>query len=305
MRKVVVTSAIIVVVFLSGANVLVAPHGKIFEKVKVNEINVAFVGDTFMDRSIRQKSEKHGYDFMFECIRPYFYNFDYVVANVESPVTRNKSVSVGTEPGSPNNYRFTTDPKALNAMLRAGINVLGIDNNHMYDFGSSGIEETGKHIIESGIKYFGDPVNNNYRSLKITEGKNVFTLISFNEFFGSAQKTLQEIALAKKEGGKAIVFAHWGNEYSPVTARVRQLAKEFVDAGADMVIGMHPHVVQETENYNGSYIAYSLGNFLFDQYFNDEVKTGAIVEMQMIDGEITKIGMRKTHLDEFRRPCVF
>ena len=293
------------IVFLIGVKVLVAPHGKIFEKAKVNEVNIAFIGDTFMDRSIRLKSEQHGYDFMFECIRPYFYNFDYVVANMESPVTRNKSVSAGTEPGSPNNYRFTTDPHALDSMLRAGINILGIDNNHMYDFGLSGIEETGGHIIASGIKYFGDPINKNYKSLKVDEAKNSFILISFNEFFGSAQNTLEEIALAKKEGGKIIVFAHWGNEYAPVTPRVKEWARKFVDAGADVVIGMHPHVVQETEDYNGSYIAYSLGNFLFDQYFNEEVKTGAIVEMQMIDGEITKIGMRKTRLDEFRRPCVF
>ena len=288
---------------LVGARVLVAPHGKIFEFVNKEETNIAFLGDMFMDRSIRQKSEQYGYDYMFECIRPYLSEFDFVVANMESPVTKNKSVSAGTVPGSPNNYRFTTDPRALDSILRAGINILGIDNNHMYDFGRTGVEETGRHILASGIKYFGDPINLEHSTLRVEAGKNSFNLISFSEFFGSKQKTLDEIALAKKKGGQIIVFAHWGNEYTPATSRVKEWARNFVDAGATAVIGMHPHIVQETENYNGAFIAYSLGNFLFDQYFNEQVRTGAIVEMQMIDGKVTKISTRKTSLDNFRRPC--
>lgn len=305
MRKFIFFVILFAVFALVGVKILIAPHGRIFERAKIQETNVAFLGDMFMDRSIRQKSEEHGYDFMFECIRPYLNEFDYVIANMESPVTSNKSVSTGTEIGSPNNYRFTTSPRALDAILRAGINILGIDNNHMYDFGRDGVIETGKNISASGMKYFGDPINSEHSMLHVGAGKNSFSLVSFNEFFGSEKKTLDEIALAKKTGGKIVVFAHWGNEYVPATPRVKEWARKFVDAGANVVIGMHPHVIQETENYNGAYIAYSLGNFLFDQYFNNEVKTGAIVEMQMIDGKITRIGMRKTRLDEFRRPCVF
>lgn len=305
MKKLILLIILICAALFVGVRILFAPQGKIFERAKIQETKIAFLGDMFMDRSIRLKSEQYGYDYMFECIGPYLREFDFVIANMESPVTNNKSVSVGTEPGTPNNYRFTTDPRALSAISRAGINILGINNNHMYDFGRKGVEETGKHISESGIKYFGDPINLESSMLRVESGKNSFHLVSFNEFFGSEQATLNEIELAKKTGEPVFVFAHWGNEYALVTSRVRGWARKFVDAGASAVIGMHPHVVQETENYNGSYIAYSLGNFLFDQYFNDQVKTGAIVEMQMIDGKITRISMRKTRPDEFRRPCVF
>jgi poly-gamma-glutamate synthesis protein (capsule biosynthesis protein) len=78
------------------------------------------------------------------------------------------------------------------------------------------------------------------------------------------------------------VYAHWGDEYEKKpNSGQREFAHRLVDAGADLVIGSHPHVVQTKELYNDKWIYYSLGNFVFDQYFNDSVRCGAVVTVSL------------------------
>jgi poly-gamma-glutamate synthesis protein (capsule biosynthesis protein) len=113
----------------------------------------------------------------------------------------------------------------------------------------------------------------------------ILGLVNFNQFIGEnyPQKTIEAIWQAKKDSSFVVVYAHWGDEYSPITEYQKSLAHSFIDAGADLIVGSHPHIIQETENYMGKNIYYSLGNFIFDQYFSDEVKTGGGVEL-VFDG---------------------
>ena len=79
-----------------------------------------------------------------------------------------------------------------------------------------------------------------------------------------------------------VVFSHWGVEYSPAsTDSMKSLAHQFIDAGADLVVGSHPHVIEPMEIYNGKRIYYSLGNFIFDQYFNEDVRNGLGVTVRI------------------------
>ena len=102
---------------------------------------VLFVGDMFFDRFIRQKSDRVGADFPFSCIDPLLRSADMVVGNLEGPITDNGSISVGTVPGSPNNYRFTF-PKATAALLlRHNVKAVSIGNNHILNFGHEGLAQ--------------------------------------------------------------------------------------------------------------------------------------------------------------------
>lgn len=83
----------------------------------------------------------------------------------------------------------------------------------------------------------------------------------------------------KNLGNVVVVYTHWGEEYVPRTEKMKTLARQFVDAGASLVVGSHPHVVQESERYSDQYIYYSLGNFVFDQYFSDAVRNGLLLEV--------------------------
>jgi poly-gamma-glutamate capsule biosynthesis protein CapA/YwtB (metallophosphatase superfamily) len=90
----------------------------------------------------------------------------------------------------------------------------------------------------------------------------------------------------------------------PAPERVKNWAHVFIDNGADVVVGMHPHVVQETETYKNKFIAYSLGNFLFDQYFSPEVQKGGAVEVILDKNGVLSTGFLNVSLDLERRPCI-
>jgi len=288
--------------------------------LSLKEIKVLFLGDVMMDRYIRKQGERFGYDFYFSCATPTFQKYDFVVANLESTVTNYPSVSYDKTLLDYNNFRFTVDPVALMAIKNAGISVVGVDNNHIYDHGKDGVDLTRQNILASGLNYFGDPIDSNYYNLRLEKNGIAFNLVSFNEFFGSVDKTLKNIEKAKNTENlqnniaatdndtindePIIIFSHWGDEYVSTPDRVKNWAHVFIDNGADLIIGMHPHVVQEIETYQNKFIAYSLGNFLFDQYFSPEVQKGGAVEMILNKDGIMSIRFLDVSLDSERRPCI-
>jgi poly-gamma-glutamate synthesis protein (capsule biosynthesis protein) len=103
-------------------------------------------------------------------------------------------------------------------------------------------------------------------------------------------KLLADIKIADQNSDQVIIFSHWGNEYEQKpTDQDISLAHSFIDHGADLVIGAHPHVIQSKEIYQGKYIYYSLGNFVFDQYFDDEVRCGLVLSFDLDKTKIVKV----------------
>ena len=96
------------------------------------------------------------------------------------------------------------------------------------------------------------------------------------------------------------VSLHWGEEYQ-LQSNVEQqrIARALIDVGADAVIGHHPHVIQEVEEYNGGWIFYSLGNFIFDQYFSPETMEGLVASVTVQDGAITSVTTEKVFLNTY------
>ncbi len=247
-----------------------------------NEVKMLFLGDMMFDRYIRQVGERKGYDYIFKEVDNLLSGNDLVVANLEGPITDNKSVSVGTEFGEKENYFLTFDPKIAKVLANHNIKLLDIGNNHILNFKSSGVSETQKYLAENNISYFGNPLEKENYLIKDFEGFKI-GFVSYNQFEPDAvAKALNNIANARKRANVVILYAHWGKEYDDsVLPSIRALAHNFIDNGADLIIGSHPHVVQEKEVYKGKTIFYSLGNFVFDQYFNPRTTKGLAVEVSI------------------------
>lgn len=273
---------------LTSAVAQITQKNKIAEDKK-NEtyINLLFVGDIMLDRGIKYYADKNGgYDFIFEKVADTLKQNDLVIANLEGPITDNKSVSYGTKRATPKNYIFTFDPIVTRHLFENKIRLVSLGNNHTLNFGEKGLESTKKYLDDEKISYFGAPGGENNIIKKISKTKIAF--INYNQFAGDlATDVTNKIKKLKTEVDFIFVYSHWGNEYeiTPSNAQ-KKLAHQFIDAGADLVIGSHPHVIQTIEEYKGKRIYYSLGNFIFDQHFEEQVRNGLGVSLRI--NETTK-----------------
>jgi poly-gamma-glutamate capsule biosynthesis protein CapA/YwtB (metallophosphatase superfamily) len=251
------------------------------EQTTKQSVTILFAGDMMFDRYIREKAEQKGYDFLLEKMRERLVSADMTVANLEGPITSRASKSVGSKIGEARNYVFTFAPQVAEALNRNNIGLLHLGNNHILNFGQEGLEETRRLLNHAGVEYFGDPYDAEKR-MGIYEIKGVkIGFVSYNQFApnkDAVADTIEDIRRSKPLADTVVVYAHWGAEYVSAREREKALARQFVDEGADLVIGSHPHVVQESEIYRGKNIYYSLGNFIFDQYFRPETKRGLAVE---------------------------
>ncbi len=257
--------------------------------LEINEkkyVQILFVGDLMFDRGIRYYAEQNGgNDFIFDKISSILLGNDLVVANLEGPITDDKSISAGTAVGSTNNYFFTFDPSLAGTLFKNNIRLVNLGNNHILNFKEKGLDSTETYLSKARVDYFDAPIRKRSVVKNIHGVKIAF--VGYNEFSGAnleneQASVIDEIKKIRPEADLVFVFCHWGVEYeSKPTDIQKELAHQFVDSGADLIIGSHPHVIQTSESYNGKKIYYSLGNFIFDQYFDENVRNGLGVEVKI------------------------
>lgn len=240
-------------------------------------ISLSFVGDMMPGEYINRILLEKGYDFPYQKVLFYLSEPDIMAGNLELPITTRGTPIEGTP------YVYKGSPDALPAIRDAGFDVMSLANNHALDQGLEGMHDTMKHLQEAGLGYMG--VGNNdaeafaplimeARGFKVAyigvSGVIPFTHVKADRNTpGIAEtyettRTVAAIASAKEEADLVIVMVHWGKDAADKPENLqRNYAKEYIDAGADMVIGSHPHVLQGFEMYKGKWIAYSLGNFVY------------------------------------------
>ncbi|MEA3322967.1 MAG: CapA family protein [Patescibacteria group bacterium] len=244
-------------------------------------VKILFGGDMMFDRYIRRIAQQKGYEYSMADLKELFDASDCVIANLEGPVTENESVSMGSEIGSPDNFKFTFDPAIVNILKDYNMCLTNIGNNHIGNFGLEGIAVTKKFLEDGGMHYIGDTGLSDEKRYFVEEINGVkLGFVNYNEFTtGSLEHVLEDIKNIKQESDFVIAYTHWGTEYNTLSSeRDQGIAHKLVDAGVDLIIGSHPHVVQESEVYKGKTIYYSLGNLVFDQYFSEETKRGSLVQ---------------------------
>lgn len=260
-----------------------------------NSLTILMGGDIMFDRGVRQLGQAYGYDSLFANITPLFKTADIVVANLEGPVTSNQSKTLlpnGTY-GSQLTFTFATTTPA--ALVKAGVNLVSLANNHTDNFGQSGYKETQHWLDAAGLAWFGDPWNSTSTERIVCQKGMCIAFVGYHAFIPGFDRIVKEVKRLSDLGDFVIVMPHWGVEYSPhSTADQEAKARALVAAGADAIIGSHPHVVEDHEWIGSVPVYYSLGNLLFDQYFSTSTMSGELVEMRL---NKTGAGI---HLDRLR-----
>ena len=241
---------------------------------------------------------------------------DILFGNLEGPIS-NKGKKVGSI------YSFRMNPKTVEGLKYAGFDILSLANNHMFDYQRVAFEDTMRILEENGIDYLGAGFSAKEAfSPKITEIRN--TKIGFLAYTnlgpkawratkgGSGiawvsekdiEKIKEDIGEAKQKTDVLIISLHSGEEYATNTTPSQiSLARAFVDAGADLVVGHHPHIIQEIEKYKDGWIAYSLGNFVFDQGFSEETMEGLLLEVIIEDNKIKELNQKEIKISKSFQP---
>lgn len=233
-----------------------------------NDLTFMIAGDTmfarYVDYRYRGKNLKNVFANLGE---RFFWGTDLSLLNLEGPI----SIENTTPNLDPNNLIFHFPPETANVLKWLNLNAVSLANNHTLNGGEEELVNTQKILSDRGIKTIGTQ-----NSLGVeTIGK--ITIITLNT--GEVSTDISsEITYAKQAGSFIIVFAHWGNEYQKTHSSYQQkLAYAWIDQGADLIVGSHPHVVQDAEMHNGKPIFYSLGNFVFDQYFSESTQKGLVL----------------------------
>ncbi len=266
---------------------------------------ILFGGDMMFDRSIRTAIETKGAAFIFSCIDPILSKADLVVANLEGPITDNMSRSQFSVPGDGNNYTFTFPPSTAKLLFDHNIRMVNLGNNHMLNFSHDGLAQTKRYLNDAHVGFFGDPdVIDSERVARVNIRGIPFSFVNWSDWTSETTDitaaTVHTEALA---GRTVVVYTHWGEEYVPATAREKRLAHDFINQGAEIVVGSHPHVVQEHELYNGKHIYYSLGNMIFDQYWTYAVDHGLMLEIIFGKSGVETIREIPISLGHDRRTC--
>ncbi len=260
---------------------------------------LAFVGDIMLDRGVKKSVETNGagdYHFIFQHAAP-LKDPDIMFANLEGPVsTRGRNVG--------SIYSFRMDPRTVPILKEVGFDVLSVANNHSGDWTLDAFEDTFRLVTGTGMLAIGGGSTKQKASeVKIIEKNGTrFGFIGFSDvgpnwlaastnssgiLLASDPNRIQMIKTAAAKVDVLIVSYHFGEEYQKdPSARQIALARESVDAGARLVIGHHPHVIEKVEKYKDGLIAYSLGNFIFDQNFSAETMEGLMLKVQFKGNEL-------------------
>jgi poly-gamma-glutamate capsule biosynthesis protein CapA/YwtB (metallophosphatase superfamily) len=245
-------------------------------------ITMVVAGDVSMGRQTGQKILRGEVDYPFSKLNGYLAEPDITFVNLESQLA-----DLGGETDDPNSdYRFAGPPEGAKSLADAGVDIVSLANNHMWDYGEARLEETFSNLENAGVRYVGatpdksERCSGNYFEIN---GKKIYffaitTLINGYEKAGANERIcyvneldsmLEDIKTTRALADWIFVSFHTGVEYSQKpTQQMIDMSHKLIDVGADAVLGHHPHVIQPIEIYNGKPIFYSFGNFAFWQPFS-------------------------------------
>ena len=248
--------------------------------VAENEVQMSFAGDIMLGRYVETYGKQVSFDDLFRDSNALWKDSSLVFANLECTITRD---GVAYTPNPDKNIKVGGSLAALQAMAKAGVNVVSTANNHLGDYGRKGIRHTLEALSEVGIQQAGAGANldeaGRYRLLEadgLTVGFMSCSDVIPQHFTASKDEygvcpvaysnLYRNVMEAASYSDIMVVYVHWGDEGDmTLNDRQRDVAHQLIESGADIVIGSHPHVLQEVEQYKDGIIFYSMGNYIFDQ----------------------------------------
>ncbi|GAC77933.1 CapA family protein [Gordonia malaquae] len=231
-------------------------------------------------------------DYFFQNVKRYFTADDLTVANFEVALTGERRERYK---GDGETYHFYGDPAVAESLPAAGIDVVTLANNHTFDYGQAGFDDTTRALDAVGVDYIGtghesEGSTYDFRVIRDVKGVRV-GLVGYQAWADTVPfraKVRTDFSTLRAEGAQVVIpFFHWGIEAENRPYEVQTSLAEFaIDQGADAVIGTHPHVLQSMSTYKGKLIAYSLGNFSFGGNTNPSDKRTMILQTRLtVTGE--------------------
>jgi poly-gamma-glutamate synthesis protein (capsule biosynthesis protein) len=301
MKRIILTLACIVIVAAVASTTLTispAPANVLSGWLSAtSSVQIVATGDIMLDRTIRA----HHHPDRYYTIAPWFaslaYNADIVIGNLEGPITNRRSVSKHASVGHPNNTRFTFAPESMNFLIHYGFDIVSLGNNHSMDYGVNGVRSTAHHLEKHSIASIGDP-RLDAQPYTVTRNGMSLAFIAYNQFGGAPVRAVaKRIRELEQNNDWVIVYSHWGTEYTKTpTPQQQNIARRLATAGADLIVGSHPHVIQPKENVAGTPVYYSLGNFVFDQYFSPRVRCGAVLSLTLTPTKVQRVQVQNAYL---------
>jgi poly-gamma-glutamate capsule biosynthesis protein CapA/YwtB (metallophosphatase superfamily) len=287
---------VLVLLFVIGLFVITYKAPRINKPEElVAQTTLLFTGDVMLGRSVNVTSlAKNDPTYPFIKVVEKMKDADLTIVNLENPIVENC-------PKKNDGMIFCADPQMIKGLTFAGVDVVSLANNHTLNYGKEGLEQTKKYLTDVNIDYA-----DTHLATKKVNGV-TFGFLGFEKSqLGNPQLSNQEVQLIKQANNQVdvlIVLMHWGVEYqNTALPGIQKLASELVDLGTDVIIGSHPHWVQNSEHINGVPVYYSLGNFVFDQMWSEETKKGLAVEITFEGKQIVKEKQFPVYIRQLGQP---
>lgn len=272
-------------------------------------VTLAFVGDVsislhvgrYVGRRARGEPapEQAPEGFPFASVRERLRAADLAVGNLECVIS-------ATAQRVSKNTPLLAPVQAADVLVDAGFDLMGVANNHVFDFGTEGFDDTLEQLDRVGLPFVGESIARGRADrlfVRDLQAVRVGVLAWYIRGLDQDDAIAQVLA-AHDRVDMLVVYLHWGIEgMSDLLAGQRQFAHDLVDAGADLVVGTHAHVLQEHEWYRGRLIAYGLGNFVFSGMGSTEAtRTGGYLEVDVDETNVQTARLWRVRLDDLGAP---
>lgn len=260
---------------------------------------LTIVGDVMLGRQVGiEMAERDDYSWPFLQTSDLLMDADLTLGNLETPL-------VSGCPLSSEGMVFCAVPRSAEGLAWAGIDGVSLANNHAYTYSELGFEQTVDYLQRAGI----EPIPAGVMAMREVNGIRI-GILSFDD--SSVLLDIDQAAAAVSEASHQvdvlIGLLHWGIEYqAEPNQRQREVAHALVDAGMDVIVGAHPHLIQPVEEYHGKLIIYSLGNFVFDQMWWEETRLGEVVRLilvETLDGVAVSYAMTQIEIYDYGQPAI-
>ena len=280
-------------------------------RLKIACVGDLMCGDSFfaLGHGVASTLDKYGRNFLPNGMIDYLSSHDLVLCNSECVLS-----DVGRKEYSLRSLHMRGRPEAANYLADWGITVANVANNHILEHGYDCAIDTVRQLHNAGIKTVGAGKDGLFRKgVQITEvtlnnqGVSILGICFLKEnyaYYGGTNlhEILDVVSSLAAQGKTVIVSAHWGNELmNRPNMQQKKIGRQLIEAGASLVIGHHPHVVQGAEKVGGGFIAYSIGNFIFDSLISD-TRWSIILSLTMSGKEIAEWVYIPVEADKEHRP---
>ena len=260
--------------------------------MKLAALGDLFLGDQLacLGYGVRSYCDRNGYDHLFDGVRNTLQSYDYVVANLEAVLSQARD----GEEDTLNLVLNRGSPRAATAIKKGGIHLLTLANNHIFDYGSRGIDDTIAALDAAGLAHCGTSRKSIHmhrqdgRSYAFLSWSLVPDSVEARNFYNVTDTLgpiIAELRETRPRADKIILALHAGNEFVGQPSQdLHRQCHELIDAGADVILGNHPHVLQPIDRYQQGLIAYSLGNFVFCAW-SQPCRTGMVLGAAVDDAQ--------------------